>query len=78
MEIATKGPGMDWNPDNGLPNRYELWKRECTLLFETLLFDEKKQQNNISVQCYSGDRDLELFNSWTLSRHKLYCLKQLT
>ena len=35
--METKGPVMDRSPDNGLPNRYKLWKQKCILLFETTL-----------------------------------------
>ena len=52
MEMATKGPVMDWILDNGLPNTYKLWKQKCILLFETLLCERKKTQKNISVKCY--------------------------
>ena len=67
MEMATKGPVMDWSPDNGLPNRYKLWKQKCILLFETLLCEKTEEYQCKMLLCYSGDRGLELFNSWTFS-----------
>ena len=68
MEMATKGPVMDWSPDNGLPNRYKLWKQKCILLFETLLCEKTEEYQCKMLLCYSlSDRGLELFNSWTFS-----------
>ena len=28
-----KGPVMDWSTDEGVYNRYKLWKQHCELLF---------------------------------------------
>ena len=33
---TTKGPQMDWAPNNGLPNRYKLSKQICIMLFDTV------------------------------------------
>ena len=33
MEMATKGPVMDWSPDNGLPNEIQIMETEVYFTF---------------------------------------------
>ena len=67
MDMSTKGPSMDWSPDSNLPNRYKLWKQKCNLIFDTILCEKSEEYKCKMLLCYSGDRGLELFNSWTLT-----------
>lgn len=66
----AKGPTMDWSAGEGLYNRFKIWKQQCELLFSgpLLKLDE-------TIQCkyllyWSGERGLDLFNSWGLSEEE--------
>ena len=74
MELTKSGPDLDWTPDNGLPQRYKLWwQQKCNLLFDTVLREKSEEYKCKLLLCYYGDRELELFNSWTLTtaQHKI-------
>ena len=67
---TTKGPQMDWTPDNGIQNRYKLWKQKFILLFDTVLSEKNEEYRCKMLLCFTGDRGLELnrfHNSWNLS-----------
>ena len=63
---------MDWSMDEGLYNCYKIWKQQCELLFTGPLV---KLEEVVKCTCkyllyWSGQRGLELFNSWNLSKDK--------
>ncbi len=65
--FIDKGPSMNWSVDEGIYNRYKLWKQQCELLFTGPM-----ERVNEEMQCklllyWAGIAGLELFNSWGLS-----------
>ena len=57
---------MDWSVGEGLYSCFKLWKQQCELLFSGPLVKLEE-----AIQCKyllyrSGERGLELFNSWDL------------
>ena len=48
----------------------KLWEQKCIAYYLLRLICERKNPEEYQCKmllCYSGDRGLELFNSWTLS-----------
>ena len=62
-----KGPVMDWSTDEGLYNRYKIWKQQCELLFTGPLVKLEEVVKCKYLLYWSDQRGLELFNSWDLS-----------
>ena len=65
--LLGKGPTMDWSANEGLYNRFKMWKQRSELLFEGPM--DKTEEN---VKCkyllyWAGERGLELYNSWGLT-----------
>ena len=66
---------MDWSVGEGLYNRFKLWKQQCELLFSGPLVKLKEPIQCKYLLYWSGERGLELFNSWDLSEDEQKVLR---
>lgn len=62
-----KGPVMEWSTNEGLYSRFKLWKQQCELLFTGPLVKIDEAILCKYLLYWSGERGIELFNSWDLS-----------
>ena len=68
--FIDKGPSMDWSTDENLYSQFKMWKQRCELLFTgpmAKIDDEIKCEH---LLYWSGERGIELFNSWDLSAYE--------
>ena len=68
LSSFMKGPEMDWTSNDGLYTRYKLWKQRCELLFKGPLIKIEEKVLCSYLLFWSGERGLELFNSWNLQQ----------
>ena len=66
---------MDWSVGEGLYNRFKLWKQQCELLFSGPLVKLEEPIQCKYLLYWSGERGLELFNSWDLSEDEQKILR---
>ena len=65
--FLDKGPNIDWSVNDGLYNRFKLWKQRCELLFCGPMAKTEEEVKCKYLLFWAGERGLELFNSWGLS-----------
>jgi hypothetical protein len=65
---------MDWSTDKGLYGRFKIWKQQCELLFSGPLVKLEEPIRCKYLLYWSGERGLDLFNSWGLSEEQQKCL----
>ena len=66
---------MDWSVGEGLYNRFKLWKQQCELLFSGPLVKLEEPIQCKYLLYWSGERGLELCNSWDLSEDEQKILR---
>ena len=65
--FIDKGPSIDWSTDENLYSRFKMWKQRCELLFTGPMGKIDEEVKCKHLLYWSGERGIELFNSWDLS-----------
>ena len=66
MPYQINGPTLEWTNDAGLFTRFTLWKQKCELILDCQLENASDARKAKSVLQWSGDRGLEIYNSWCI------------
>ena len=62
------GPVLDWTLDNGLLQRFEVWKRKVNIIFSSALATETPEIKCSYLTYWSGDKGAELVEQWKASK----------
>ncbi|CAB4020756.1 Retrovirus-related Pol poly from transposon, partial [Paramuricea clavata] len=62
-----KGPSIDWSTDDNIYGRFKMWKQRWELLLTGPMATMSEEVKCKHLLYWSGERGMELFNSWDLS-----------
>ena len=62
------GPILDWTLDNGLLQRFQVWKRKVNIIFSSALAKESPEIKCNYLTYWSGDKGSELVEQWKTSK----------
>ena len=68
-----KGPQMDWAINDGLYHQFKTWKIQCDFILRAELEVLLEACKGKMLLCWSGDKVLELYQSWGIDNDDIIC-----
>ena len=71
MAAATSfaSPQMDWDAHDPI-TAFARFKQKCQLMFSSSLKDTNDEEKVSYILLWSGEKDLDIFNSWTFTKEE--------